>query len=61
MVRILYFTYLENEKLNRLSAKQRKKAIANITDELAGEINKIIAKDALISPLSRLCYLAKDN
>ena len=43
----LDFTYLENEKLNKLSAKQRKKAIRNITDELAGEINKIKEKFSL--------------
>ena len=40
----LDFTYLENEKLNKLSAKQRKKAISEITDELAEEISKISNK-----------------
>lgn len=37
----LDFTYLENKKLNKLSAKQRKKAISNTTDKLAEEINKV--------------------
>lgn len=37
----LDFTYSENMKLNKISAKQRKKAITNITDELVEEINKI--------------------
>ena len=40
----LDFTYLENKKLNRLSSKQRKKAIAVFTGELVGEINKICRK-----------------
>ena len=40
----LDFTYLENEKLNKISAKQRKKVISNITNELVEEINKISKK-----------------
>lgn len=40
----LDFTYLENGKLNRLSSKQRKKAITAFTNELAGEIDKISKK-----------------
>lgn len=40
----LDFTYIENEKLNKLSAKQRKKAISNITDKFVEEINKISKK-----------------
>src|SRR3989344_6138518 len=38
------FTYLENEKLNKISSKQRKKAITTFTDELVGEIDKISKK-----------------
>ncbi len=37
----LDFTYLENKKLNKLSAKQRKKVISNTTDKLVEEISKI--------------------
>ncbi len=37
----LDFTYLENEKLNRLSSKQRKKTITLFTNELAEKIDKI--------------------
>ena len=40
----LDFTYLENEKLNKISSKQRKKVISNITGELVEEINKISKK-----------------
>ena len=40
----LDFTYLENNKLNHLSSKQRKKIISNLTDKLAGEIYKICTK-----------------
>lgn len=40
----LDFTYLENKKLNKLSAKQRKKEISNITNKLAEEINTISKK-----------------
>jgi len=40
----LDFTYLENKKLHKLSAKQRKKVISNITDRLVEEINKISKK-----------------
>ncbi|MEA3414309.1 MAG: nucleotidyl transferase AbiEii/AbiGii toxin family protein [Nanoarchaeota archaeon] len=40
----LDFTYLENQKLHKLSAKQRKKVISNITDKLVKEINKISKK-----------------
>jgi len=40
----LDFTYLENEKLNKLSSKQRKKAITIFTNELAEEIDKISKK-----------------
>lgn len=40
----LDFTYLENQKLNKTSAKQRKKVISRITTELASEINKISKK-----------------
>lgn len=40
----LDFTYLENKKLHKLSAKQRKKVISKITTELAEEINKISGK-----------------
>src|SRR3989338_8428942 len=36
----LNFTYLENEKLNKLSSKQRKKAITVFTKELAEKIDK---------------------
>ncbi len=43
----LDFTYLENQRLNRMSAKQRKKLISNITEELAEEINKISRKFSL--------------
>ena len=43
----LDFTYSENMKLNKISAKQRKKAITNITDELVEEINKISKKFSL--------------
>ncbi len=37
----LDFTYLENEKLNKLSSKQRKKTIKIFTDGLVKEIDKI--------------------
>jgi len=40
----LDFTYLENKKLNKISTKQRKKVISNITDKLVKEINKISKK-----------------
>ncbi len=40
----LDFTYLENKKLNKISAKQRKKIISNITNELVEGINKICKK-----------------
>ena len=40
----LDFTYIENEKLNKLSTKQRKKAISNITNKFVEEINKISKK-----------------
>ncbi|MEK6823502.1 MAG: nucleotidyl transferase AbiEii/AbiGii toxin family protein [Nanoarchaeota archaeon] len=40
----LDFTYLENKKLNKLSSKQRKKAITIFTGELAEEINRISKK-----------------
>jgi len=40
----LDFTYIENEKLNKLSSKQRKKAITRFTNELVGEIDKISKK-----------------
>ncbi len=40
----LDFTYLENKKLHDLSAKQRKKVISKITDEIVEEINKICEK-----------------
>ncbi len=37
----LDFTYSENQKLNKLSAKQRKKVISNTTDKLVEEIDKV--------------------
>ena len=40
----LDFTYLENKELNKISTKQRKKIISNITNELVEEINKISKK-----------------
>ena len=40
----LDFTYLENEKFNKLSSKQRKKAITTFTNELVEEIDKISKK-----------------
>jgi len=40
----LDFTYLENGKLNKLSSKQRKKAITTFTNELVKEIDKISKK-----------------
>jgi len=40
----LDFTYLENKKLNKLSSKQRKKAITIFTNKLAEEIDKISKK-----------------
>ncbi|HUS49237.1 MAG TPA: nucleotidyl transferase AbiEii/AbiGii toxin family protein [Candidatus Paceibacterota bacterium] len=40
----LDFTYLENKKFNKISAKQRKKVISNTTDKLVKEINKISKK-----------------
>jgi len=40
----LDFTYLENQRLNSLSAKQRKKAISKTTEEITLEINKISEK-----------------
>jgi len=40
----LDFTYLENDKLNKISAKQRKKVISNITNELVREIDRISKK-----------------
>lgn len=40
----LDFTYLENKKLHKISAKQRKKVISKITNELVEEINKICEK-----------------
>ncbi len=40
----LDFTYLENEKLNKLSSKQRKKAITIFTKELAEKVDKISKK-----------------
>ena len=40
----LDFTYLENKKLNKLSSKQRKKAITVFTGELVEELNKICKK-----------------
>src|SRR3989338_7151149 len=40
----LNFTYLENEKLNKLSSKQRKKTITIFTGELVEEIDKISKK-----------------
>ena len=40
----LDFTFLENEKLNKLSSKQRKKTITAFTNELAEEIYKISKK-----------------
>jgi predicted nucleotidyltransferase component of viral defense system len=43
----LDFTYLENQRLNSLSAKQRKKFILKITAQLADEINKISLKFSL--------------
>ncbi len=38
------FTYLENKELHKLSAKQRKRVISNITANLVEEINKISKK-----------------
>ncbi len=40
----LDFTYLENNKLNKLSSKQRKKTITIFTDKLVEEIYKISKK-----------------
>ena len=40
----LDFTHLENEKLNKLSSKQRKKAITVFTKELAEKIDKTSKK-----------------
>lgn len=37
----LDFTYLYNNRLNKLSSKQRKKTISNFTGQLVEEINKI--------------------
>jgi len=43
----LDFTYLENKKLNDISAKQRKKVISHFTNQLAEEIRKISNKYGL--------------
>src|SRR3989344_2795515 len=40
----LDFTYLENEKLSKLSSKQRKKTITIFTDKLTEKIDKISKK-----------------
>jgi len=40
----LDFTYLENDKLNKLSSKQRKKIITIFTGELVEEISKVSNK-----------------
>jgi len=49
----LDFTYLENNKLNSLSEKQRKKFISNFTNELAEEINKISRKFGMDFPVNK--------
>ncbi len=43
----LDFTYLENRRLNKLSAKQRKKFISAFTDKLVEDISKISKKHGL--------------
>ena len=43
----LDFTYLENNRLNLLSSKQRRKFISNFTGQLVKDINKISKKFSL--------------